>query len=459
MHCFISYSSKDQEIADTIRGHLESRGVSCWIAPRDIPPGAVYADAIVDGIAAADSLVLVLSDHSNLSRHVQAEVERAFSSSKPVFPVRIRDVRPSKGLELFVSASQWIDALALPLDSKMNELASAILGLGKSGSTSTREEEEGDRIPEKRAALNNRLREVDIVSVACTLAETGATGLDFAPVQRFGRMVTVDPTVVEQAGAIKAAVKRYIQAPRNRRGLNLAVFGPPGTGKIFAIQEIIRSAELEPIVRIEVDLSSLRDPTEIIPAFRSVQDAALRGSTALLCVEGFDAPLSGIPFGWLQHLVRVMRDGEFADDGARRPLGQCVLCFLGTQTFTQDELKRAIGKPNCGTAVGEFLSIVDCCLDVPGINPSWPGDRIYMLNRALLLRAILQGQRRRVDSLLQCALLTVPKYYAGARSLEAIVRAAGPNDVGGTITGDSLPTDGELNRHVDAAWIRRALTA
>lgn len=32
---FISHSSKDQEIADTIRQHLESTGVPCWIAPRD----------------------------------------------------------------------------------------------------------------------------------------------------------------------------------------------------------------------------------------------------------------------------------------------------------------------------------------------------------------------------------------------------------------------------------------
>jgi TIR domain len=36
----ISHSSKDRATADTICAHLESAGIKCWIAPRDIEPGA-----------------------------------------------------------------------------------------------------------------------------------------------------------------------------------------------------------------------------------------------------------------------------------------------------------------------------------------------------------------------------------------------------------------------------------
>src|SRR5215472_7170060 len=39
---FISHSSKDREIADAICAHLESAGIKCWIAPRDIEPGATW---------------------------------------------------------------------------------------------------------------------------------------------------------------------------------------------------------------------------------------------------------------------------------------------------------------------------------------------------------------------------------------------------------------------------------
>ena len=37
---FISHSSKDRVTADAICAHLESAGINCWIAPRNIEPGA-----------------------------------------------------------------------------------------------------------------------------------------------------------------------------------------------------------------------------------------------------------------------------------------------------------------------------------------------------------------------------------------------------------------------------------
>ena len=37
---FISHSSKGQATADAICSHLESAGIKCWIAPRDIAVGS-----------------------------------------------------------------------------------------------------------------------------------------------------------------------------------------------------------------------------------------------------------------------------------------------------------------------------------------------------------------------------------------------------------------------------------
>jgi hypothetical protein len=42
---FISHSSKDQQTADAIRQHLESAGLACWIAPRDIEAGADWTES------------------------------------------------------------------------------------------------------------------------------------------------------------------------------------------------------------------------------------------------------------------------------------------------------------------------------------------------------------------------------------------------------------------------------
>ena len=51
---FISHSSQDTEAASRICSFLEARGVTCWIAPRDVNPGAIYAEEILDGIESSE---------------------------------------------------------------------------------------------------------------------------------------------------------------------------------------------------------------------------------------------------------------------------------------------------------------------------------------------------------------------------------------------------------------------
>ena len=47
---FISYASADTTTAHAIVATLESHGIRCWISPRDVTPGALYADEIVRAI-------------------------------------------------------------------------------------------------------------------------------------------------------------------------------------------------------------------------------------------------------------------------------------------------------------------------------------------------------------------------------------------------------------------------
>src|SRR5664279_5034508 len=74
---FLSYASADAQVATRVCEYLESHGVSCWMAPRDVKPGAAYADAIVRAISDAKALVLVLSASAVGSAHVGREIERA----------------------------------------------------------------------------------------------------------------------------------------------------------------------------------------------------------------------------------------------------------------------------------------------------------------------------------------------------------------------------------------------
>ena len=125
-HAFISHASKDKEIAKKICEMLENRGIECWLAPRDIIPGRDYGEEIIRGIQETAATVLLMSENANDSTFVKKEIERAISKAKPVLPVRIRDVSPSPGLELFVSSAHWIDAWQSPIDSKIDQLANSI---------------------------------------------------------------------------------------------------------------------------------------------------------------------------------------------------------------------------------------------------------------------------------------------------------------------------------------------
>src|SRR4051812_9102645 len=123
---FISYASEDEAAATEITRYLERNRVSCWIAHRDARPGADYATEIITAIESSAVLVLVLSEHANQSLFVSHEVERAVSKGKPVFPVRVREVLPSKSLELFISNAQWVDAWQPPIEQYLDRLADSI---------------------------------------------------------------------------------------------------------------------------------------------------------------------------------------------------------------------------------------------------------------------------------------------------------------------------------------------
>lgn len=126
---FISYSSKDKSVADAVCARLESRGVRCWIAPRDVQHGVKYGAAIIEAIRGSRVMVLVLSNNANLSQHIPNEIERAVSLGVAILPFRIEDVVPAEALDLFIGSVHWLDALTPPLDRHLDRLAESVLKL------------------------------------------------------------------------------------------------------------------------------------------------------------------------------------------------------------------------------------------------------------------------------------------------------------------------------------------
>jgi AcrR family transcriptional regulator len=130
---FLSHSHVDKVFADAICHKLESAGVRCWVAPRDIRPSEDWAEAIINAMDNARVLVLVFSSSSNSSPQVRREVERAVNKGLHVLPFRIENVPLSKSLEYFISTQHWLDALDGQLDYHLGQLQECIAMLLERG--------------------------------------------------------------------------------------------------------------------------------------------------------------------------------------------------------------------------------------------------------------------------------------------------------------------------------------
>jgi serine/threonine-protein kinase len=132
---FLSYASHDAAAASTVCEGLERTGITCWIAPRDVTPGAQYADAIVRAINRAKVLVVVLSESAVASTHVGKEIERASAKRRPIIALRTNEAPLTPALEYFLSESQWIDAPGGAVAAALPKLTDAVRRLLASASS------------------------------------------------------------------------------------------------------------------------------------------------------------------------------------------------------------------------------------------------------------------------------------------------------------------------------------
>ena len=122
-HVFVSHGSEDRVLANELAAFIESKGVKAWIAPRDVRPGQDYSEQLQEAIETCSSFVVLVTEKANKSPYVRAETEMAFSTSKPIFPVRMSDIKPAAGLAFFLKIRHWTDAFGDERDDSLARLA------------------------------------------------------------------------------------------------------------------------------------------------------------------------------------------------------------------------------------------------------------------------------------------------------------------------------------------------
>ncbi|MBR2740291.1 MAG: DUF5050 domain-containing protein [Oscillospiraceae bacterium] len=119
---FISYTHEDKTTADAICSHLESRGIRCWYAPRDVAPSEDTAAASLKAIEEARIMVLIFTRDANLSAQVLSEVNNAVNSRLAIIPFRLTDEEPAAGMRYYLATVHWMDAMNEELERSVIEL-------------------------------------------------------------------------------------------------------------------------------------------------------------------------------------------------------------------------------------------------------------------------------------------------------------------------------------------------
>lgn len=125
---FISYSTKNSDVANKVCHVLEQNDVPCWIAPRNIASGRVYIDEIADAIKSTKIVVLIFSEFSQESKYVANEINMAFSHKKPILSMNIDDSLPKEDMEYYLKVTQWFPAFPDP-EAVLEKLVEDVLEL------------------------------------------------------------------------------------------------------------------------------------------------------------------------------------------------------------------------------------------------------------------------------------------------------------------------------------------
>ena len=292
------------------------------------------------------------------------------------------------------------------------------------------------------------------------------------PVCKYNKMSTVDKDEVENYHTIKALLEDYIyrydhnDEEEELQPLSVAVFGPPGAGKSFGVKQIAKTCGRFAIATL--NLSQYSTPVELFEAMKEALNRR-KDDIPLIFFDEFDSELNGVPRGWLKYFLAPMQDGEYTLNGTLCRTEGAVFVFAGAtassfreflpQTPEENEVFRRVK----GT---DFVSRLKGILNIKGPNPTDVTDRSSIIRRAILLREQIirnvpgiyyeKMHWVNISKSLLAAMLSVSEYRHGSRSIAFFLAMSRLTEVS-RFTPSSLPTDEQLDIHLDVKDFRRKL--
>jgi len=266
--------------------------------------------------------------------------------------------------------------------------------------------------------------------------------LHAAPEAHYGSYHTADREEVERINSIRSLIVAYQENPKDARPLSIAVFGPPGSGKSFAIKQLASELFGEQKAILEFNLSQFAEIQNLQDAFHQIVDASVQGQTPLIFWDEFDTAREGRSLGWLKEFLAPMQDARFQTGNLSHLLGKAIFVFAGgtKSEFDKFDLSNSEKKKEREYFIEvkgpDFVSRLRGFVNIKGPNrANEGGDVAYLIRRAVLLRSIIErsfphliDEKTRVAAISTSVIkgfLRVERYLHGARSLEALVNMSG----------------------------------
>jgi tetratricopeptide (TPR) repeat protein len=118
---FISYARAQEALARRLYNDLMVAGVLPWMDRYDIPPGAIWDDAIQRGLEMCSSVLILLTQAAIASRNVHAEWNYADSRGKTLVPV-ICEPLDTRQIPFRLHTANWVNLTEQDYDTALKSL-------------------------------------------------------------------------------------------------------------------------------------------------------------------------------------------------------------------------------------------------------------------------------------------------------------------------------------------------
>ena len=290
-----------------------------------------------------------------------------------------------------------------------------------------------------------------ILSVLKHLKEEVNRGDGFKGLRLFqlGALRTTDPVEMAPVVTLQRVMDNYVSKEEFKRPLCVGVFGPPGSGKSFAVKEVARvisrKFDTSPFEFFEFNLTQFSGPEEINSAIDLVRASVAKGKVPIAFWDEFDCRYGGNEFGYLRYFLPSMQDGVTYVHGIPRYIGRSVFVFAGGVKESWEEMEAILLQQDQEALqmaktlkVPDFMSRLRVVMDIDGIGidenllrDSASDEELGELRRVLLKRAFIISHQmkshwrkaaRKTSGLL--LRLLIANYKFGARSIEAVIEAS-----------------------------------